>query len=394
MRWHVCTPAVSVILTLCAVPLGAASINDPHLNPGFNGFYATHEQGWYWYKDPPVKKPEPEAEEAPAPEPPEAKKEVAKIAPPPAPTPSEPTKAAPAVFSAGWVREMLPRYMDNMWSNPTPENVRAYLLLQRFAMDQSQKVAQVAQQVVVGDVRLDETMRRPTSQAASHAIDDQQNREIKRVMKKLAGQAAILYFFKSTCPYCKEQLAAIEWLKQDFGFSVVGVTLDGAVPAEPITFPVRVDQGQAAQLHVQTVPAIFLMDAAGKTDSISQGLMAMPELISRFAISGVRSGWLTKADFDDTQSLPDGGRGVPNLSDHVMQQNTGPAPQMNFAAAANLPQDASGFVAPKDLIAFFGDQLLSPTSTGGALSGLLPGLSPTASTSGLSFHSPLAGVLP
>lgn len=381
----------AVLLTLSLVTasgcLVAASINDSRLNPDFGGFYANHAECWYWYqekKEDPVEETQPEQSQP-------------KETPPPTstgvttPAPSSPAEPPPAALSAAWMRKMLPRYLDAMWTNPTPENVRAFLLLQRYALDQSQKVAQMGQQVV-GDVLLDEAMRRPTSTAASHAIDDEQAANVRRVLTKLSSRAAILYFYKGTCPYCRQQLPILKWLRHDYGFSVVAVSVDGGPPSEPVDFPVRPDQGQAAQLHVQTVPAVFLTDATGKTDTFAQGLMSLPELVGRFVVSGVRNGWLTPEDLQATQSLPAAGRGIPNLAQTHDDSSIADLSQV----ARNLLQDPQGFVAPRNIIAFFSrhhPQYLTRRNTLDVLSARpLPGFGSLTEDTGSFSALPFVGV--
>ena len=131
----------------------AVTATESVINHPSNIFYNSGAEGWYWYQDP---VPEEELLEELPPPPHEVAKEETK------PEPLKEAKAEPpAPFSLKWVQEMLPKYKERAWDNPTHENVQAYFLVQRFAMDRANKFADVAQQVVVGNALLDESMRRP-----------------------------------------------------------------------------------------------------------------------------------------------------------------------------------------------------------------------------------------
>ena len=71
------------------------------------------------------------------------------------------TSEGPAVFSADWVKENLEVYKKVAWDNPTVENLRAYLTLQRFAIDRSEQFAYAGRMAVEGDPFLDEVSRNP-----------------------------------------------------------------------------------------------------------------------------------------------------------------------------------------------------------------------------------------
>ena len=107
-----------------------------------NTFYNNGAEGWYWYHDP--------AQERQLPEEPRDPPHEKPLPAPPKPSGSEP-------FSLKWIQEMLPKYQELAWNQPTHENVQAYFLVQRFAMDRANKFSDVAQQVVVGDKYLEQT---------------------------------------------------------------------------------------------------------------------------------------------------------------------------------------------------------------------------------------------
>src|SRR5690554_2562082 len=73
-------------------------------------FYERKAEGWFWYEvEPePVEEPEP-----PVPEP------LTELTPQKIEQPQTPSPTAPEPFSAAWVRENLPKYLDAAWNEPT-----------------------------------------------------------------------------------------------------------------------------------------------------------------------------------------------------------------------------------------------------------------------------------
>lgn len=141
------------ILFMVALSLG---LTQTHLawsqDSGRVGFYERKEEGWFWYKEEPQKTEKKPEEPEPKP--------VADTKPtPPKPPAAQPS--GPEMFSAEWFRENLPKYKDLAWNNPTIENVRTFLYLQRFAIDRSEQFSDATELAVVGDPFLDEITRRP-----------------------------------------------------------------------------------------------------------------------------------------------------------------------------------------------------------------------------------------
>lgn len=159
-------------------------------------YYERKEEGWFWRERLPSP-PEPIAPlllEEPVPE-------------MPAPDSVRPDTlvAQPEVrpLSPAWLREKLPEYRDRALENPSPENVRAYYYLQRYAMDVAERFARVAQKVVLADPALDENTRRPISTYGAHVFDEVARENITRLAAKIASMAGVWYFYRSYCPYCR-----------------------------------------------------------------------------------------------------------------------------------------------------------------------------------------------
>lgn len=210
--------------------------------------------------------------------------------------------AAPSVFSAAWFKDNLPKYRDAAWNNPTIENVRAFLYLQRFAIDRSEQVADATELAVVGDPFLDEISRRPGSTFAAQNIDRQAGAAKSQLIAEVAERAGVFFFFKSDCPQCELQAPLLKALEGE-GFTIVPISVDGkALPNSP--FPdFKVDAGHAQRLGVQTYPALFLASASGEFAALGQSTMSLPELEHRILVSARRANWITDEAFNRTRPV-------------------------------------------------------------------------------------------
>lgn len=260
------------------------------------GFFQRKAEGWFWYEVEP--EPIEEADQLP---PPPAPAPVANPAPAENPEPASPPP--PAVLSAAWVRENLPKYLDRAWDDPTLENVRAYLYLQRYAMDKSEQFADVGQLAVLGDPYLDEAARRPFGSFASDNLDRIAGANKTNLVAKVADQAGIFFFFSSDCPQCEVQAPVLKMLQNADGVTVLPISVDGG-PLSVGTFPdYRVDAGHSEYLGIQTLPALFLATPDGRFAPLGQGTFSLPELRHRFLVAALREGLITESEFNRTRPV-------------------------------------------------------------------------------------------
>jgi conjugal transfer pilus assembly protein TraF len=259
-------------------------------------FYDRKAEGWFWYNE---EVPEEEVEtEEPPPEPLATKQS----AEPPQQQPvSRPT--GPAVFSAGWFRENLPKYRDAAWDNPTIENVRTYMYLQRYAMDRSEQFANTTELAVVGDPFLDEESRRPSATFASQKLDRWAGMAKDEIAQKIAKQAGIFFFFRSDSDTSRIQAPILKMLEARDGFTVLPISVDGKPLPDGIFPHYRTDEGQAEKLGVEIFPSLYLVSADREVEPIAQGVMSLADLKHRIILVAKRRGWISDDEFNKTKPI-------------------------------------------------------------------------------------------
>ena len=354
--------ALSVMVAMPGLAMArAASITDNPFDNHPPHFYERHAEGWYWYNDPEPEKEQEQEIKKPEPKPIVVEKSQTEEQPQP-----------PKAFSAQWVREMLPKYMDRAWDDPTPENVEAYFLLQRFAMDRSQKFSQVAQSVVIGNPYLDETNRRPVANYGIPYVDRQAGQNLDDLVKKVANKAGFFFFFKSNCQYCEAQAPILKYLEKD-GFDILAISIDGGQLQSAQFENTKMNSGQAEQLGVTATPALFMVDATGKFTALGQGLMSYTDLKSRILIVAAREGWITEEEINETRPIMNGNDPQHDLSERFPQMLEAQADERMF----NMPNsrekqqfeklvamdgqkkealmNEDGFIEPKTLLRLLND---------------------------------------
>ena len=192
--------------------------------------------------------------------------------------------------------------MEAAWNNPTPENVEAYFLIQRYVLDRANNFADMAQRIVVGNTALDETMRRPLSNPGATAANLNYAAQTQKMMKKVAEHAGLWFFYKSDCRYCEAQAPIIGFLERE-GFPVLAVSLDGGELQSKKFANTFQDAGHAAQLGVTATPAMFLVSTEGKFDLLGMSVLNLNDLRARILLLGVRNGWLTDEELKEATPL-------------------------------------------------------------------------------------------
>jgi conjugal transfer pilus assembly protein TraF len=255
--------------------------------------YSDKSRGWHFKEIVPEPEPE-EAEVAPAP-PPQAP-------PPTALNPAAPASApGPAPLSPAWIRENMPKYLDAAIDNPSPQNVSNYMYLQKYSMDKSDQYAQAVKRVVMGDALLDENNTRPIWGGGSDAIDATAARAKDELLTTLAKNTGIWFFFRSDCEPCHTEAPVLAAFAKKYGFNVYPISMDGAPMQNSPFKSYVVDRGQSEKLGVQYTPAIYLAKPPGMIISVTQGLMSMDELASRFVELANEHGLIDDKDYKRTR---------------------------------------------------------------------------------------------
>ena len=225
-------------------------------DPQSAAYWLRNREGWFWYRDPPVAAPR---SAPPAPKPPRELVE----------------------FEA--MQKRLEDLKRVAVMNPTDANLTAYMRYQRMVMNKSEHFAERWQRLVWTVPDLDYGLSgRPTNAMAINVFDEQQRERQAQTIKSLAATHGLIFVFRGDCPHCHRFAPILKRFEQEFGFTVLAISMDGrAIPEYPNARP---DNGMAARLNATAVPALYLTaPATRQIVPVGFGVMSMTDLVERIA---------------------------------------------------------------------------------------------------------------
>lgn len=277
--------------------ISSAFALETNAQPGSGSFWNKSGEGYFWYaRDIDLAKKKKKKKE------PKKEAVVAAAAPKEAPkAPVVQSQTPPPMFSADWVKKNLEVYKKYAWDNPTVENLRAYMYLQRFAIDRSEQFAYAGQMAVHGDPYLDETARSPLGGASNKYRTAYLNEEQNIALKKLFSKVGIFFVFKNNCFLCDSQANLLKNAQKELGCPVTAVAIDEITDISEAaklfpdyeTLPNVVDK-----LKIRALPATFFLNTETKEiKPLVQGMVTLSDLKRRSIDAGVKYAWLKPEDY-------------------------------------------------------------------------------------------------
>ncbi|SLP08130.1 type IV conjugative transfer system protein TraF [Klebsiella pneumoniae] len=274
---------------------------------GGKNFQKEKAQGWFWKKDPPP--PQEDVKQEPLQKEQHDEKQEKEVTQPSPVVPEAPaTKNSPAPFSVAWFRENIQQIRDRAIDDPTPENVRAYLLAQRIMLDKASRYKDMAQIISITDPLIDETGRRSTSSFGSLTQSVSAEDNERDVAREIGKKAGLFFFFKGEgCTLCSKQASIMQTFSYMTGIPIIPISIDGHdLPGSP--FPtVRIDNGQSKKLQIRNVPAIALAIPPDITRIVSFGPISADQLIKRTVLIAHDAGIVSDERYKSTLPFNDNG---------------------------------------------------------------------------------------
>ncbi len=220
-------------------------------------------EGWHFYCDP-------EATEAPL----------------PAPQPEQAPQASPltATEEIEAYRKRAEELKNRAILDPTPENLEAYMQVNKEMAQMASRFAAVWQRVLFATPDLDANVKRPRTQMGINIYQDQKNEAERAALKRAAAEAGFLFVYDNPvdCRICLAQAQVLEGVRKKFGISILAVSTDGSAIEG---FPDAVaDDGQLSALGIADLPRPFIAivdTQTGAVELIGGGLLTEDQILDR-----------------------------------------------------------------------------------------------------------------
>lgn len=253
------------------------------------------EEGWFWYKEEPeLVEPTP-IEETPAPPP---------LSPPP-PTEQKVEDRGPQVLSAAWVKANMQNYLEAAIDNPSPDNIAAFLYLQKYAMDVSFRFMDGVNDISRTIPELNPNTHRPTQEGVATAIDATKKEIAHNLFQRVANNSSLFFFFNRDL-ISEKMAASIEMLTKFAYINVLPIDVSGMGGPFVQFQETKIDAGHANTLGVYAFPAVVLMGNDKNATVVTQAYQAPFSLYSDIIRSSVKIGIVS---IDEANSI----RGTENI---------------------------------------------------------------------------------
>ena len=171
--------------------------------------------------------------------------------------------------------------------NPTAENLRAYMEVNRDMAQMAGRFAAAWQRVLFETPTLDANVKRPRVQIGEHIYQDQKLAAEKAALQRAASEAGLLFIYEdpTDCRICLAQAQILDGMRREYGIEILGVSADGSgIEYFPDAVP---DRGQLEALGLQEHPRplIVIVDPdTGESQLIGAGLLSEDQILDRIYV--------------------------------------------------------------------------------------------------------------
>jgi conjugal transfer pilus assembly protein TraF len=209
--------------------------------------------------------------------------------------------------SSAWIKKHLPDVRRTAADDPTTENVRALLIMEKILRDKGRRLARRAAMISQTDPYLD-TSYKPTANIAM--ARDRRSSAIKgkeELVQKLVSEGVSLWIFVSgDCKSCERWVSTLATLTEKYKMKILWILDPKTVLPTPPEFTdayweYREAKGERASLGVKSDIAMFAYHQKEKQYVLlSQGFVPISAFSHKLIISADFSGWVSPAEVDRT----------------------------------------------------------------------------------------------
>lgn len=221
----------------------------------------------------------------------------------------EQQKPQPEVGSNAWISENLPKFRARAGDDPTSDNIRALLYLERVLIDRAAVLGRRAAMIAQTDPYLDTSYKPTANMHSARAFRRNMSSKEKEVMERLIQDGlAIWTFITPDCFSCTQQIRALSQITRTYGIPVLFILMDGA--QAPVyehekntgLWESMIDDGHSDLFPLLSTPTSYAYDNnTGDYILVSQGFATMDMFIERVLIAADYAGWATPQEIESVR---------------------------------------------------------------------------------------------
>jgi conjugal transfer pilus assembly protein TraF len=211
------------------------------------------------------------------------------------------------VGSSAWLKKHLPGARRLAADEPTVENIRALLLMEKMLRDKGMRLARRAAMISQTDPVLDTSYMPTTNIAMSRDRKGEISRNQKSLVKELVRNGVSLWvFIKGDCSKCERMVSTMAKLTEDYGFRVLWIIEKGIeFPTPPEAtdrfWEYRQANGEAEKVGLKSNMGVYAYHSKTKEFVlVSQGFVPVSSFPRKLIVSADYSGWVTPDQVDST----------------------------------------------------------------------------------------------
>ncbi|HIF0232782.1 TPA: type-F conjugative transfer system pilin assembly protein TraF [Legionella pneumophila] len=235
---------------------GLSFANHPYLNQ--------HEEGWYWHNEPKesIKK--------------KVKKTPSRL--------SHTNQIADPDKTWKLIGKRVQQARAKAILNPTPKNIARARRLQRMVVGQANLFSEKWMLDLLLNPDQDESLVNPSNSAARDLYNQQSNLEKEKAIALIRQKSGLFYFYKAGEPYSERMAQVIHDFAMSYQLPLIPIAMTQV--SSPVFLDSRMDSGEAAQMGVKHIPAVFSLNPmTNKPMPVAYGLVSHSELKERILLA-------------------------------------------------------------------------------------------------------------
>jgi len=215
-------------------------------------------------------------------------------------------KKKPMPGTSDWIRVNVDGWRDRAGDNPSPENVRAHMYIERIMHAKAQSFAQQATIEAATNPYLD-TSGNQFTVSGGPTIARQISKDNKtKLSNKVLETGVIWIFIDDSCSMCGPYFNMLDTLQSSklSNLKMYVSSLDGTTPPPyPDGSPREYypANNERKTLSITTTPTTFVYQPQSQEFGlIGQGYMGYEDFLERINLASVEKGWLTTSEYMTT----------------------------------------------------------------------------------------------